>query len=101
MVLVMGDCHEFIGYRSPAAMGQCHECCGGARGGRLSVRDQGPVGGLRMVAQRPLREPEWQTSVQSLPLRKPRQSTGIANGGCGNGAKPQMNITKGWWSFLR
>ena len=56
MVLVMGDCHESIGYRSPAAMGQCHECCGGARGGRLSVRDQGPVGGLRMVAQRPLRK---------------------------------------------
>ena len=56
MVLVMGDCHESIGYRSPAAMGQCHECCGRARGGRLSVRDQGPVGGLRMVAQRPLRK---------------------------------------------
>ena len=67
MVLVMGDCHESIGYRSPAAMGQCHECCGGARGGRLSVKDQGPVGGLRMVAQRPLREPAWQTSVQTLP----------------------------------
>ena len=29
MVLVMGDRHESIGYRSPAAMGQCHECCGG------------------------------------------------------------------------
>ena len=25
--------------------------------------------GLLMVAQRPLREPQWQTSVQSLPLR--------------------------------
>ena len=69
MVLVMGDCHESIGYRSPAAMGRCHECCGGACGGRLSVRDQEPAVGLLMVAQRPLREPQWQTSVQSLPLR--------------------------------
>ena len=76
MVLVMGDCHESIGYRSPAAMGRCHECCGGACGGRLSVRDQEPAVGLLMVAQRPLREPAWQTSVQSLP--------------CGFGQKPNV-----------
>ena len=27
--------------------------------------------GLLMVAQRPLREPQWQTSVQSLPFFAP------------------------------
>ena len=46
MMLVMWDCHESIGYRSPAAMGRCHECCGGAWGGRLSVRDQEACCGL-------------------------------------------------------
>ena len=38
-------------YWSPAAMGRCHECCGGACGGRLSVTDQEPAVGLLMVAQ--------------------------------------------------
>ena len=33
--------------------------------------------GLLMVAQRPLREPQWQTSVQSLP---PRGRSGLRFG---------------------
>ena len=67
--VVMGDCHESIGYRSPAAMGRCHECCGGACGGRLSVRDQEPAVGLLMVAQPPVTSSRALSGLVLMPVR--------------------------------
>ena len=44
--------------------------------------------GLLMVAQRPLREPQWQTSVQTLPCFAPRN-------GPTNGRKHCVGL-RGW-----